>query len=173
MISPLLDSGFNRQFAERINLSEGPSDHIADDKVSVYTLRYATPNDISQCEYLASTRWPAKEARRYGAQIGAMFRSSNGPTFFIAAHGSKIVGFAGMRESWAMPDTAELIGVCIDKAHESKGIATTLTTVRLDLAKVLGIKYVTLGTIKPEFFERFGFEAIDHTREWCVMSREL
>ena len=139
----------------------------------VWTLHYAAPKHISQCTQLAAQFWPNDDTGRYRDQIGEMFRSKNGPKFFVITSGDKLAGFAGLRESWIMPKTFELIGINVSREHQHEGFGRVLTEVRLELIKAIGGSYVILSTIRPWFFERFGFEAVDKDDRWTIMRKTL
>lgn len=172
---PLLRYDFHAPFITNVSVCDfdpsAPPDfnEVAD----IHTIRYARPPDVSRIAYLADLVWRGDASRVYASQVDAMFHvggARGGPAYFVTETGGELTGFSGVRPSWMMPNAFEFTGVTVHPKWQGLGIGRILTEARLELVKALGGNYVLIGTIKPGFFERFDFEAIDaNPVGWVVM----
>jgi N-acetylglutamate synthase-like GNAT family acetyltransferase len=178
MSHPLLDRKYSRFFLTYCGLvSDFDPNKAPPETVNVDMLRYARLSDIARCAYLADLVWRGDASRVYGDQVFGMFRSSNrsdGVLYFVTENGPELTGFAGVRKSWMHRDAWELTGIVVHPKWQARGIGRALTDARLELIRALGGKYVLISTIRPDYFERFDFEAIDSTGDgWVTMRHHI
>ena len=72
---------------------------------------------------------------------------------------SPIVGIAALHVCWEA--LGELRSVAVLEERQSQGVGTRLVETCLSEAITLGLEQVFVLTYRPDFFARFGFEAID------------
>jgi amino-acid N-acetyltransferase len=76
--------------------------------------------------------------------------------FLVARDGANIVGCAAIHFHSAR--SAEVLSVAVDPARHGHGIGGALLREALVIARDRGAAQVWLGTRKPDYFRRFGFE---------------
>ena len=141
--------------------------------VDTHYLRYLRPSDMEDIRRVAESCWDEAMATTLVHQAQEMFSRKDVAIFVIQKGSKDVIGFTGIRHSWVMPHTAEMIGVTVMPEHQGKGFGGILTRARLELAKELGMEYVMVSTIVPGFFKEFGFEEIDIHGEWVLMRKVL
>jgi len=100
----------------------------------------------------------------YAERDKMLFRSladiyENLQTFTVAQLDDNVVGCCALEIIWS--DLAEIKSLAVDQANIDKGIGTMLVSAAVEQARLLGVPRVFALTLKPEFFERQGFEVID------------
>jgi amino-acid N-acetyltransferase len=100
----------------------------------------------------------------YAERDKMLFRSladiyENLQTFTVAELDGKVVGCCALEVIWS--DLAEIKSLAVDQANTDKGIGTKLVSAAVEQAHLLGVPRVFALTLKPEFFEKQGFEVID------------
>ena len=100
----------------------------------------------------------------YAEQDQMLFRSladiyENLQTFTVGEVNSHVVGCCALEVIWS--DLAEIKSLAVDQANTDKGIGTMLVSAAVEQAHLLGVPRVFALTLKPEFFEKLGFEVID------------
>jgi ribosomal protein S18 acetylase RimI-like enzyme len=142
-----------------------------------FSIRPIVPDDLGQCRRIASQHWNDWEVRQYMEQIAAGFLGTfpDRPHWIgaIEAGTSHLIGFAGYRRSWQMPNSWELIGVNVDKNRQRRNVGGFLTTMRIRAIQNAGGNYITCATIVPAFFRKFRFKQIDTAAEWTIMARDI
>lgn len=142
-----------------------------------FSIRPCTPDDIGQCRRIASQHWNDWEVRQYMEQLAASWLGTfpDRPHWIAAVeHGTgHLVGFAGYRRSWQMPNAWELIGVNVDQNRQRRHVGGFLTQMRIRSIQNAGGTYITCATIVPDFFRKFGFKVIDTSAEWSIMARDI
>jgi amino-acid N-acetyltransferase len=77
-----------------------------------------------------------------------VYREDDGP----------IVGLASLHICWA--GLGELRSVAVNPAYQGRGIGSRLVRTCLDEARTLGLSEVFCLTLRPEFFQKFGFKVV-------------
>jgi amino-acid N-acetyltransferase len=100
----------------------------------------------------------------YAERDKMLFRSladiyENLQTFTVAEVDDKVVGCCALEVIWS--DLAEIKSLAVDQANTNKGIGTMLVSAAVEQAHQLGVPRVFGLTLKPEFFQKLGFEIID------------
>jgi amino-acid N-acetyltransferase len=100
----------------------------------------------------------------YAERDEMLFRSladiyENLQTFTVAEIDGMVVGCCALEVIWS--DLAEIKSLAVDQANTDKGIGTMLVSAAVEQAHLLGVPRVFALTLKPEFFEKLGFEIID------------
>jgi GNAT superfamily N-acetyltransferase len=142
-------------------------------------VRDLAPNEIGICAQMVRHYWGTDAAERAIAQMVEMFpplgfsHVRDRPHFLVAADDDGVHGFAGFRRSWVMDGAYELIWIAVQPGKENSGLGTWLTERRLVEIEERGGKFVTLMTQQVEFFEGFGFHAIDTLNGYKLMIKRL
>jgi len=100
----------------------------------------------------------------YAERDKMLFRSladiyENLQTFTVAELDDNVLGCCALEVIWS--DLAEIKSLAVDQANTDKGIGTMLVSAAVEQAHLLGVPRVFALTLKPEFFEKLGFEVID------------
>jgi len=100
----------------------------------------------------------------YAERDQMLFRSmadiyKNLQTFFVVELDGQVVGCCALEIVWA--DLAEIKSLAVEEAHKSRGVGSMLVTAAVEQAKHLGLPKVFGLTLKPQFFEKLGFEVVD------------
>ena len=69
-----------------------------------------------------------------------------------------IIGVAALHICWA--GLGEIRSLAVLPEYRGRGIGSTLTKTCLEEAKVLGLNEIFCLTLRPEFFQRFGFKVV-------------
>lgn len=69
-----------------------------------------------------------------------------------------IIGLAALHICWA--GLGELRSVAVSPAYRGRGLGDRLVRTCLEEARVLGLSEVFCLTLRPEFFQRFGFRVV-------------
>lgn len=81
--------------------------------------------------------------------------------YFIAELNGKIIGVAGVAESFMTCSAFELCYATVKHEYQRKGIGTQLTLVRIDYIKQLKEHgYIFVSSRYPQFFEKLGFKQV-------------
>lgn len=142
-----------------------------------FSLRPLEVDDLPQCRRIASQHWNDWEVRQYMEQIAASWVGTfpDRPYWLgaIERGAGHLIGFAGYRRSWQMPNSWELIGINVDKNRQRRHVGAFLTHMRIRNIQNAGGTYVTCATIVPEFFRKYRFKTVDTSAEWTIMARDL
>jgi amino-acid N-acetyltransferase len=100
----------------------------------------------------------------YAERDQMLFRSladvyENLQCFSVAELDGKVLGCCALEIVWS--DLAEIKSLAVDQANIDKGIGKMLVSAAVEQAHQLGAPRVFALTLKPEFFEKLGFEVID------------
>ena len=114
-------------------------------------VRNATISDVKAIHALVSS---------YAERDQMLFRSvtdiyENLQKFLVAELDGAVVGCCSLEIIWS--DLAEIKSLAVDQAQTNKGIGKMLVTASIDKARQLGVAQVFALTLKPEFFEKLGF----------------
>ena len=82
--------------------------------------------------------------------------------FWVAEEANKIIGCSAVHVSWE--DLVEIKSLAVNKNKHNKGIGRQLVLACLGEAKHLGARRVFVLTYKPDFFKKFGFKKISHSK---------
>lgn len=137
--------------------------------------------DIITCLDIAEQNFGSGVVSRTLRQLRDMHHGSSESLYWVAIDEEKVVAFAGMRPSWIMNGVWELIWINVDKAYRGRGIGRELTELRIIQAGVHGAAAINLMTQSPEFFEKFGFEAVkeydqddpENEMPWVLMTLQM
>ena len=69
-----------------------------------------------------------------------------------------ILGLAALHICWA--GLGEIRSVAVVPSHRRRGIASALVSTCLTEARAIGLSEIFLLTLRPEFFQRFGFQVV-------------
>ncbi len=100
----------------------------------------------------------------YAEQDEMLFRSmadiyKNLQAFTVAELDGNVVGCCALEIIWS--DLAEIKSLAVDEANMEKGIGKMLVGAAAEQARRLGVKRVFALTLKPDFFEKLGFETVE------------
>jgi len=123
-----------------------------------YVIRKGRISDIKQIQSLINF---------YGRQGVMISRSLNElyeniRDFWVCESGGRVLGCSAVHISWE--NLVEIKSVAVDKSVQAQGIGTKLINSCLGEARQLGAKKVFLLTYVPEFFRKFGFRKIAHSK---------
>ena len=90
-----------------------------------------------------------------------LFRSmadiyTNLQTFFVAELDGRVIGCCALEVIWS--DLAEIKSLAVDEVHKGRGAGSMLVNAAVEQAKRLGLPKVFGLTLKPQFFEKLGFQ---------------
>ncbi len=80
-------------------------------------------------------------------------------TFTVVERNGTVVGCCALAIIWS--DLAEIKSLAVDQTNTGSGIGKMLVNSALEQARQLGLTRVFALTLKPDFFEKLGFEIID------------
>lgn len=100
----------------------------------------------------------------YAEQDKMLFRSmadiyKNLQAFTVAELDGNVVGCCALEIIWS--DLAEVKSLAVDEANTEKGVGKMLVTTATEQARQLGLQRVFALTLKPDFFEKLGFEIVE------------
>jgi amino-acid N-acetyltransferase len=100
----------------------------------------------------------------YAEQDKMLFRSmadiyENLQTFTVAELDGKVVGCCALEVVWS--DLAEIKSLAVDEHYTYKGAGKMLVAAALQQACELKVPNVFALTLKPDFFEKMGFDKIE------------
>jgi N-acetylglutamate synthase-like GNAT family acetyltransferase len=122
------------------------------------TIRAATPSDVSAIARVLRANANddslfQQEEHQIRADVGS---------FRVAELDKEVVGSAALiRRS---DGRAEILGVGVAPGHQGRGVGSALIATLVDVARREGVALLWLGTAKPEYFARFGFERMSRWR---------
>jgi amino-acid N-acetyltransferase len=99
----------------------------------------------------------------YAERDQMLFRSmaniyENLQCFSVAEVDGKVLGCCALEIIWS--DLAEIKSLAVDQSQVDKGIGKMLVGAALEQARRLGVPRVFALTLRPEFFEKLGFEVV-------------
>jgi amino-acid N-acetyltransferase len=80
-------------------------------------------------------------------------------SFTVVELNGTVVGCCALAIIWS--DLAEIKSLAVDQTNTGSGIGKMLVNAALEQAGQLGLTRVFALTLKPDFFEKLGFEIID------------
>jgi amino-acid N-acetyltransferase len=97
----------------------------------------------------------------YAERDQMLFRSmadifTNLQTFLVVEQDGQVVGCCALEVIWS--DLAEIKSLAVDEAHKGRGAGSILVNAAVEQAKRLGLPKVFGLTLKPQFFEKLGFQ---------------
>jgi len=100
----------------------------------------------------------------YAEQDRMLFRSmadiyKNLQAFTVAELDNDVVGCCALEIIWS--DLAEIKSLAVNEANIEKGIGKMLVATATEQARELGVQRVFALTLKPDFFEKLGFEIVE------------
>ncbi len=121
------------------------------------TIRKATQHDVPAIsQLLRANRADPSLFQQTHAQIRADVDS-----FYLAFIDAQLVGSAALVHH---PGNTEILGVSVAPAHQGTGVGSALIRHLVDVARAQGLPMLWLGTAKPGYFERFGFQPMSRWR---------
>jgi len=93
-----------------------------------------------------------------------LFRSmadiyENLQSFSVAELDGKVVGCCSLQIIWS--DLAEIKSLAVDKEKTGAGVGKMLVGNAIEQANRLGISRIFALTLRPDFFEKMGFEVVE------------
>ena len=100
----------------------------------------------------------------YAEQDKMLFRSladiyENLQTFTIIELDGNVVGCCALQVIWS--DLAEIKSLAVDETNTGAGVGKMLVAATTEQACQLGLRRIFALTLKPDFFEKMGFEIIE------------
>jgi predicted N-acetyltransferase YhbS len=98
------------------------------------------------------------------ADLQDMFSNSNErPTYLVAVHEEKIIGFLGYRSSFMTFGVKTIFWVMVDPNFHRQGVGKLLMAKVLANIKNEGNRFSMLMTNIPEYYKKFGFYILEET----------
>jgi len=93
-----------------------------------------------------------------------LFRSmadifTNLQTFLVVELDGETIGCCALEIIWS--DLAEIKSLAVHETHQGKGVGAMLVNAAVEQARRLGAPKVFGLTLKPEFFAKLGFQAVN------------
>ena len=79
-------------------------------------------------------------------------------TFSVAEVDGKVIGCCSLQIIWS--DLAEIKSLAVDKEKTGSGVGKMLVGTAIEQAEKLGISRIFALTLRPDFFEKMGFEVV-------------
>ena len=116
------------------------------------TVRSANVNDVKTIHGLINA---------FAERDQMLFRSmadifTNLQTFLVVEENNQVVGCCALEVIWS--DLAEIKSLAVDEVHKGRGAGSMLVNAAVEQAKRLGLPKVFGLTLKPQFFEKLGFQ---------------
>ena len=118
-------------------------------------IRKATVADVKKIQKLVN--FYAKKERMLPRSLNELYENIR--DFFVYGEGNSIYGCCALHVDWE--DLAEIKSLAVEGGRCGKGIGKKLLEECLKDAKRLKLRQVFALTYIPEFFEAFGFTAVD------------
>jgi len=101
---------------------------------------------------------------QYAEEDKMLFRSmadiyENLQSFSVAELDGKVVGCCSLQIIWS--DLAEIKSLAVDKANTGAGAGKMLVGTAVEQASSLGIPRIFALTLRPDFFEKMGFQVVE------------
>jgi len=101
---------------------------------------------------------------QYAEEDKMLFRSmadiyENLQSFSVAELDGKVVGCCSLQIIWS--DLAEIKSLAVDKEKTGSGVGKMLVGNAVEQAGRLGISRIFALTLRPDFFEKMGFEMVE------------
>ena len=101
---------------------------------------------------------------QYAEEDKMLFRSmadiyENLQSFSVAELDGKVVGCCSLQIIWS--DLAEIKSLAVDKANTGAGAGKMLVGTAVEQASRLGIPRIFALTLRPDFFEKMGFQMVE------------
>lgn len=80
-------------------------------------------------------------------------------TFYVAELDGKVIGCCSLQIIWS--DLAEIKSLAVDKEKTGSGVGKMLVGTAIEQAEKLGISRIFALTLRPDFFEKMGFEVVE------------
>lgn len=101
---------------------------------------------------------------QYAEEDKMLFRSmadiyENLQSFSVAELDGKVVGCCSLQIIWS--DLAEIKSLAVDKEKTGAGVGKMLVGNAIEQANRLGISRIFALTLRPDFFEKMGFEVVE------------
>ena len=138
-------------------------------------IREIEKRDIWACTQIVQENWGSIVADRFWDEVQHVWLAGMKwpPQYLVAEVDGKVVGFAGMMESWIMHGVWDLIWINVKKTHQGQGIGKALTERRIAAIDRQKGAVVNLSTQSPRFFDIFGFNETHSVDGWSFMTKKL
>jgi amino-acid N-acetyltransferase len=118
-------------------------------------VRSANVNDVKAVHALINA---------YAERDQMLFRSmadiyKNLQTFLVVEADGQVVGCCALEVIWQ--DLAEIKSLAVSEEHKGRGAGSMLVNAAVEQAKRLCLPRVFGLTLKPQFFEKLGFNVVD------------
>jgi len=118
-------------------------------------IRKANVNDVKKIQKLVN--YYAKKDKMLPRSLNELYENIR--DFFVYAEGENIFGCSALHIDWE--DLAEIKSLAVSSSRSGRGIGKKLLDQCLKEARALKVRKVFALTYIPEFFEIFGFKAVD------------
>jgi amino-acid N-acetyltransferase len=125
---------------------------------SKFKIRKATIEDIKQIQNLINSF--ARRDLMLPRSLNELYENLR--DFWVAPENSRVVGCCALHISW--DDLAEIKSLAVAGRRQKRGLGSELVLAALDEARQLGAKKVFVLTYESDFFKKFGFRKIRHSR---------
>ena len=121
-------------------------------------IRKATLEDIKPIQGLIN--FYAEKDKMLPRSLNELYENIR--DFFVYEDGGNILGCAALHVTWE--DLAEIKSLAVTESIQKKKIGSMLVKMIFEDAKKLNIKRIFALTYVPEFFEKFGFKKVAHSK---------
>jgi N-acetylglutamate synthase-like GNAT family acetyltransferase len=136
-------------------------------------IRQMKSEDIPQILAIVAEAWSKETAQVALPDFVEMFSNSAWPpTYYVAIEDDLVVGMVGYRVSWILYGIYDLNYLAVRKDYQHRGIAVELMNQLLSDLRPIADVLLAMTNI-PEFFERWGFKAIQTLRTTETHGKEL
>jgi predicted N-acetyltransferase YhbS len=138
-------------------------------------IRPLEKRDVIACTTIVNENWGSIVADRFWDEVEHAWLSNMKwpPIYFVYEDDGRVVGFAGMMESWIMHGVWDFIWINVRKSHQGTGVGRALTERRIEEVDRRRGSVINLYTHNPKFFEQFGFTCTHAHDDWCFLTKQL
>src|ERR1700751_5567673 len=95
------------------------------------------------------------------------------PIYYVAEVDGDLAGFAGMIPTWLREGVWDFTWINVRKEYRSEGIGSALMRHRIAEVRRCAGEIVHLMTMTPDWFGRFGFQAVASYGDWQLMAMRM
>ena len=121
-------------------------------------IRKATLEDIKPIQGLIN--FYAEKDKMLPRSLNELYENIR--DFFVHEDDGNVLGCAALHVTWE--DLAEIKSLAVTESIQKKKIGSMLVKMIFEDAKKLNIKRIFALTYVPEFFEKFGFKKVAHSK---------
>lgn len=121
-------------------------------------IRKAAIGDLKRIQELIN--FYAKQDKMLPRSLNELYENIR--DYFVYEDGGEIVGCCALHITWE--DLAEIKSLAVEETRQKQKIGSALVKTAFEDARKLKVKRVFALTYVPEFFEKFGFKRIEHSK---------